>query len=590
MPQQIRCLSCKALLKCSDEMIAQMQAGHWFPCPKCQATLELPAETPPAPAQTPTQPTKRTGTSLCGTLPPNTAAPPATAPSPPLPAPQAATLAKSPALAPQPAVNGNGAPRADSAITTPGPQSTQPAPTHSPPMPQLPDSLPHPDAAAPPQSPKRARRLSRVLMASFIVGLLCLLVTAGVLVPLFVWQSTNPPPSDIKDYGNFGVIEVGDTGIKPFVVQELAQGNETNFRVREIAEPKNVKPGRIVNKGKVDDKLLKDVAAIVSDTVAMMRTEHKVKDQKLFVVYSSGFEKQFGDANGQTNEELAKSVKDAIKAKVPNVNVETMNHVQEAGYGAAIVVPHDDRDTSLYLDIGGGNLKGGYFEVGKEDKFQPLSPLDEYLGSRTFAEFIKNDMKKNQQMEPYPVAAARQGAILKDRLARRLETSPEMGGRTRVYLNGGIAWIMALCTHPDMPEEYKDHRVPISVNDIRDFRKIVEKSRVELGGAKLSGVDVSDKAKEDWETTLGWEIVRKAALDNPRLSKATPEHKQWLIKELDIVKFSNDRLLAGVEILSALDAALDFDHKELYFYRDGHVAWPLAFINEKFQAGLRASR
>jgi hypothetical protein len=146
-------------------------------------------------------------------------------------------------------------------------------------------------------------------------------------------------------------------------------------------------------------------------------------------------------------------------------------------------------------------------------------------------------------------AVLREGTLV-PALKDQLREKTALRQRDRIYLNGGAAWALATLVRPQDRGSY----VNLSSADIAAYHKLLMRTPGVSPTPDLSSIADAD--------------VRQAAQ-----------------KEIDRVKkvFPPEQLLAGAEILKALDTAFDFggNSKQLVFARNGYIGWILAYVVEK---------
>jgi hypothetical protein len=121
--------------------------------------------------------------------------------------------------------------------------------------------------------------------------------------------------------------------------------------------------------------------------------------------------------------------------------------------------------------------------------------------------------------------------------------------RNRVYINGGVAWVLATLLHP----EDRKFNVKLSPGDFDEFANLLRRDPSSFPAApSLAGLDQKDRQAVEAE-----------------------------IKKMQDIYPKPQRLMAGAEILKALSAELQFQERELFFTRDGEIAWLAAYIAEK---------
>jgi hypothetical protein len=80
-------------------------------------------------------------------------------------------------------------------------------------------------------------------------------------------------------------------------------------------------------------------------------------------------------------------------------------------------------------------------------------------------------------------------------------------------------------------------------------------------------------------STSNPEKLRADVLAKVSDPKARPEVEKELKKIQET--FTPDQLIAGSEILLAVEKELRLGNKQIVFFRKGHLAWPMGYILEK---------
>lgn len=224
------------------------------------------------------------------------------------------------------------------------------------------------------------------------------------------------------------------------------------------------------------------------------------------------------------------------------------------------VVPQWRRNQVVLLDIGSGNIKGGYLDNVQRNEYSMFAIP---LGTKAFTKKI-NDARGESE---FVQAAEREtGNSLIPQLRDAVQRKPGLQTLRRVYLAGGMSWALATLTRPCQKEQEidkKEERVArflqISVEDINTF---------------------SNRAKRDQHSLFA-----------PDLSTCGEEQRKRAEEEIDKIKkvFSGDNLIAGAEILRALSSELKFAQKErIFFARYAIDALPIGYLQRKLahtQAG-----
>jgi Ppx/GppA phosphatase family protein len=324
----------------------------------------------------------------------------------------------------------------------------------------------------------------------------------------------------------YGGIEIGAKGVK-WVVLDIDQDNKTNPIATVASGDVNTTLAQLNGKSFAPDAIAETIQAIELFLQKMTDAtgELKVQRGRIFVVASSGLPKADNLADleklvtARTGKELAfLNVDDEVRLSIKGLSQQR------------------DAEKALYLDIGSGNTKGGFLASGKVVRV-------ELPGTVTFTTEVERLSKQGGK----ELAAAAQDArksFLVPKLREQMDAGGEMKRRDPVYLNGGLAWALATIVHPD---KYNLADVPLDSLDIEDFRE-----RLAIKPGAFPDVD----------------------------QRALPADA---VKEIQRVRgvFTPDNLVAGAELLKALDEALGFKGRKVYFVRNGRVAWLVGYVSEK---------
>jgi hypothetical protein len=336
-----------------------------------------------------------------------------------------------------------------------------------------------------------------------------------------------------------GGIEIGAKGVKATVL-DVTDGTEGYEAKILLSGTKNTTlTAGLASAERFEAGVLKETSAAVAKFAGQMRKEHKVPDNRIYVVGSSGLFSALGAKKEaiQANQViLAAAVREACGLPIRFINVQREIELSLAG-----IVPAKHAADSLLLDIGGGNTKGGYRQAGKECVTVSIP-----YGSVTFADLVEKHAEKGNYEE---TAAALRAKVLAPALRKGIDEKPELLKRKRVYLSGGAVWAMASFIRPSDRRSY----VALTADDISAYRQLLLKTPDAFPKIDLSAIEE--------------EKVREAAR-----------------KEIERVKkvYQPRQLLAGAEILQVLSSEFHFDkEKKLYFARNAPTGWILAYVAEK---------
>ena len=164
-----------------------------------------------------------------------------------------------------------------------------------------------------------------------------------------------PTPARAALYGG---LELGAKGIKSTVVDVTQGPNGLRVKILLAGTKNTTLVEGIATSGKFDALALKETAAAVRSTAEEMATKHKVPKDHIYVVASSGIFTPIA----KDTKAVAANRAELIKA-IGTVAGRPMDYItvgQEAQLSIVGLVPTQFLATSVLLDIGSGNTKGGY--------------------------------------------------------------------------------------------------------------------------------------------------------------------------------------------------------------------------------------
>jgi hypothetical protein len=411
-------------------------------------------------------------------------------------------------------------------------------------------------AAPPPAAAPRGNRLSEPVPAPprrrflALAGVLVLLGALGG-VGYLGWQRFAPkketpagpaPAPAAQEAERYGGIEIGSNGIKVTVIDKFKDpelGFDFNVLFEQEANTQIVTG--MANTGRFDVEALKDSVAAVKRFYELLRNEHKVPAERIFLVGSSGL---FGvlkdkpDLIRTAQRELSAAVFDAVGKKPDFIDADREVELSIAG-----AVPRKYAESSLYIDVGGGNAKGGYREA--SGRFVTWSAP---FGSRTFYDRVRKAAQEERVPVAKKAADLRENLIVPE-LRKQIDRRPGLVNRERVYLSGGIVWATATLMRPADRRPY----VEMVPEDFDELNRRLAQNPGALPLPPLNG--------------LGDESLRNAV--------------QADLKKIGDL-FKPEQVLAATEIVRACttEFGLDRPGRKVYFVRNGKIAWLLAYMIE----------
>jgi exopolyphosphatase/pppGpp-phosphohydrolase len=338
-----------------------------------------------------------------------------------------------------------------------------------------------------------------------------------------------------------GGIEIGAKGVKAAIldVYRTATGYEVK-KASSLGTTNTTLSARVGAAGELDPAAVKATVGAVSTYLAVMEKKHKVPSGNIYVVGSSGiFAAVEADSKAVAagQKELAAAVRKGTGRELDFITV-----AQEAELSIVGTIPRAYRASSLLIDIGSGNTKGGYqLETRKYTTFGVP------YGSVTFGTAVK----KKFGGDPL-VSASEKGArsLLMPALREAIKSHRGLLERDHVYLSGGAVWALATFMRPADRETF----TVLTADDINRYHKVLASSPAEYPAVNLS------------------------TIENPGVRAAAE-------KEIAGVKkvFTPQQLLWGSEILKGLSEELKLDDskKKMHFARYGYLSWILAYSARK---------
>ena len=342
----------------------------------------------------------------------------------------------------------------------------------------------------------------------------------------------------------YGGIEVGAKGIKSVVIR--VSNGEEGYNIK-IVNTEVINTTLVQTKdGKFTPEALKETGQVVQRFYQRMQREFHVSPRHIHIVGGSGL-------IGDNREDLIEEVKNRTGQDISFLDVDSEVQLAIAGtiprrYQVGQVW-YDNRSTSILIDIGSGNTKGGYQQLkqgatGKVDYDYVTWGIPK--GTVTFT----NDVNKSAGDTASYQTFVRNAQTLGNSSLRpliRSEVSQKLGlfNRKKVYLSGGIIWSMVTLLHPGDRGAF----VTVTLDDINTFY---------------------NRATTNPDTLL-----------IPDLSRISDQAiKREAEREIESVRntFTPKNLIAGAEVLKAVASELNFSSKSLTFARFGYLSWILSYV------------
>lgn len=334
----------------------------------------------------------------------------------------------------------------------------------------------------------------------------------------------------------FAGIDIGSKGVKLSIIGvSVSPKKGLTYNLRKSMSI-NTEPSAL------SAASIRETAAAVRDLIDTATVKNSVVADRLFVVMSSGLKQATDKAPGK-EAELVAAIRDAVKN--PSLKVDVVSFEDEAKYGAlAMIVPELHLSSSI-MDIGGGNVKGGYLL--NRSKFEAVNfPY----GTKAFGKIVKTKYP-DADIKGYIAGVDNEIVAVREEMAIEMNRRVGLKNRKNVYLLGGIAFVMNTLLHPERAAII-GRPVEVTLDDVKKFRQMSVSNYEELINpdyGKIADPVVKQIAEED-------------------------------VKTITTKLYNNQDIIAGATILETVmkEYARDGVQKRFYFIKGGDVAWISGYI------------
>ncbi len=155
----------------------------------------------------------------------------------------------------------------------------------------------------------------------------------------------------------YGGVEIGAKGVKATVIDVTGQEEDAQFVVKLTDTTNTGLASDVAKDGRFGDAALADTVKAVAAYCDRFHKEFGVAAERTYVVGSSGLFAAIGDKPDLIKDDQARlsgAVKERTGLEMTFIDVQ-----REASLSIVGIVPKKQLATSLLVDIGGGNTKGG---------------------------------------------------------------------------------------------------------------------------------------------------------------------------------------------------------------------------------------
>jgi hypothetical protein len=378
-------------------------------------------------------------------------------------------------------------------------------------------------------------------------------LVCGAFVPLIVVLA-RPVRADEASW--YGLIEIGATGIKVVALPIDAAGSA------DLAQVVKKLPHKAVNNvalkdlkgGKYQPEAIAEAGAAVKDFYENLTQKRNVPPEHIFIVASSGV-----TMNKPVNfNELASAVAAATGGAK---TLEEISLKEEAEHSIQGAIPLADVRDAVLVDVGSGNIKGGYFvppgRVASVSRFYLIDT--KWEGTLAFTTSIEKAMErqnlKKGSFNDFCTVATAERTRFEESVEDQIGRHPGLVGRPKIFLSGGAPFVISALTDLEAMVDEAQPQVAFSVEKLHKLNEALR---------------------------------RRGIIPQPNPDKVPErlrERARELIDDVRINPVCNppQRLLAGTEILLGLSTALKWENggKQVYFTKSGLVAWPVGFLVKK---------
>ena len=201
---------------------------------------------------------------------------------------------------------------------------------------------------------------------------------------LFVFLCQTSIYSQDKDL--YAGIEIGSKGIKVSIL-EMNKIQKGEFEIKNYWS-NNVGIARGISiDGNLSSGDIENAMVIINHNYKTIRKDYMVPDENVFIVGSSGV------GMAKNTDDLIIRVKASTHKDLEFIDAETEGKMLMKG-----CVPPKSYRESMVLDIGGGNTKGGYTEVLRDEEYFVFFPLSLKYGTVTLTEAVLKRMQNPNDM------------------------------------------------------------------------------------------------------------------------------------------------------------------------------------------------
>jgi hypothetical protein len=275
--------------------------------------------------------------------------------------------------------------------------------------------------------------------------------------------------------------------------------------------------------GQITPQAAKEAAQTVLKLLTRLRQQSQAPPEHVYLIGSSGL-------GANRPEALVKAVSETTGKSINFLDVETEIQLSVAGAISRLWkvgdTHIDNRNSSVLIEINGDRTLGGY---------QLLKFPSDGTDATPRYDFVTMSIPNGEPGEESFLQALR----------RERESKPGLINRKRVYLTGSVPWAMTTLIYPEDQQSF----VPLTSEVIEWFAGKLARSPREVLNPNLSFIRDKD-------------LRQKAESDVQAVKNA----------------FTPQQLAAGVDAVKAVASEFEWQGKQIWFARFGHLGRLLSYI------------
>ena len=325
---------------------------------------------------------------------------------------------------------------------------------------------------------------------------------------------------NINSQNLYAGIEIGSKGIKISVldVKNIKKGNYEviAFWTDNVGIAKGIS---------IDGKLaIEDIANATNVVYLNHQTllkKYNVPNNRIFVVASSGV------GMAKNTQDLIFSIKEKTDKDLVIISSQLESKLLYRG-----CIPPNSYESSLVLDIGGGNTKGGYANLINDNMI--FFPLNLDLGTVTLTEKI-NKIIPDNDLDKFLDESFKSQIALSKEVNKMYAQREHSKNKKNIYMSGGAVWAFYTLYKGNVAENFN----PFTLTELKEYNAIVQNNFAKF---------------------------KYMAETNPEIARVLKTYSQKHLIS------ANNILISSVENLGNLES------KKLFFAKNGQIAWLVSYI------------